>query len=108
MEEIAPAASSALKSKESSSSPILDFGFFLFNSSTLRGGGLALSEGGFQTVIDITSNGCSMAPPKRFFAFTVGLEKGNKLMTTGASATGDGASPTLEQKKAEMPPVSEP
>ena len=90
-DEIAPVASSVLKSKESPSSPIFYFGFFLFNSSTLRGDGLALSEGGFQTVIGITANGSSTAPPKRFFAFAIGLEDGDELMTTGASATGDGA-----------------
>ena len=89
MDETAPAASSALRSKESPSLPIFYSGAFLFNSSTLRGGDLTLSIGGFQTVMGITSNGCSEAPPKRLFAFTTDLEGGCELKTIGASAVGD-------------------
>ena len=89
MDETAPAASSALRSKESPSSSIFDSGAFLFNSSARRGGDLILSVGGFQTVMGITANGCSANPPKRFFAFEADLEGGCELKTIGASAAGD-------------------
>ena len=87
----APAASSALESKESLFSLIFGFDFFFFSSVALRGGDLAFSEGGFHTVIGITVNGYSMAAPKGLFAYTSGLEGGGELRTRGASARGDDA-----------------
>ena len=42
---------------------------FLFNSSALEEGGSTLYAGGFQTVIGMTSNGCSVALPEESFAF---------------------------------------
>ena len=84
-----PATSSALRSKESPSSPIFYSGAFLFNSSALRGGDLTLSVGEFQTVMGITANGCSAAPPKRLFAFATNLEGGYELKTIGALAAGN-------------------
>ena len=89
MDETALAVSSALRSKEFPSSPIFDSGSFLLNSYALRGGDLALFVGGFQTVMGITTNGCSTAPPKRLFAFVVDLEWGYELKTMGASTAGD-------------------
>ena len=83
MDETAPAASSALRSKESPSPPILDFGSFIFNSSALREGDLTLFVSGFQTVMGMTANGCSTAPPKRLFAFAADLERGYELKTIG-------------------------
>ena len=91
MDETAPVASSTLERKESLFLSTFGFGFFHFSSTGLRGDDLALYEGGFQTVIGITANGCSTAAPKRLFASTSGLEGGGELKTRGASATGDGA-----------------
>ena len=67
MDEIAPAASSALKSKESPSPSASER--FLPNFSALEGGGSALYVGGLQTVIGITSNGGSAALPEESLAF---------------------------------------
>ena len=67
MDETAPAASSALRSKESPSPPVSEP--FLFNSSALEEGGLTLYAGGFQTVMDMTFNGCLTALPEELFAF---------------------------------------
>ena len=89
MDETAPAASSALKSKESPSPLIFYSGSFPFNSSALREDDLTLFVGGFQTVRGMTANGCSTAPPKRLFAFAADLEWGCELETVGASAGGD-------------------
>ena len=88
MDKTAPAASSVLRSKESPSPPIFDFGSFPFNSSALREGDLTLFVGGFQTVRGMTSNGCPMAPPKGLFTFAADLEWGCELETIGASAGG--------------------
>ena len=89
MDETAPAASSALRSKESPSLSIFDSGSFLFNSSALLESDLTLFFGGFQTVRGMTANGCSTTPPKRLFPFAVDLEWGCELETVGASARGD-------------------
>ena len=91
MDETAPAASSALERKESLFSSTFGFGFFLFSYAALRGGDLAFSEGGFQTVIGIITNGYSTAAPKRLLASASGLEGGGGLKTMGASARGDDA-----------------
>ena len=79
MDETAPTASSALRSKESPSSPIFDSGAFLFNSSARRGGDLTLSVGGVQTVMGTTTNGCSSNPPKRFFCLQSRLRRGLRV-----------------------------
>ena len=80
---MALAASSGLESKESLIAPAFGFNFFLFGSTIPRGGDLALSEGGFHTVIGITVNGCSTAAPERPFAFTSGLEGGSEVKARG-------------------------
>ena len=67
MDETAPAASSALRSKELPSLPVLES--FLFNSSALGEGGLTLFASGFQTVMGMTANGCSTVLPEGPFAF---------------------------------------
>ena len=67
MDETAPAASSALRSKESPSSPVSEP--FLFNSSDLEEGGLTLYAGGFQTVMGMTTSSCSTTLPEEPFAF---------------------------------------
>ena len=59
MDETAPVASSALKSKESPSPSAS--GRFLLNSSALEAGGSALYTGGLQTVMGITFNRGSVA-----------------------------------------------
>ena len=89
MDETAHAASLALRSKESPSSPIFYSRAFLFNPSAFQGGDLPLSVGRFQTIMGITANSCSAAPPKRLFAFATDLEEGCELKTIGASAAGD-------------------
>ena len=99
MDEIAPAARSALKSKESPSSLIFYSEAFFFNFSARRGGDLTLSVGGFQTVMGITANGCSADPSKRFFAFAKDLEGGCELKTIGASAADDYASSGLRTEE---------
>ena len=106
MDETAPAASSALESKESLFSSTFGFGFFLFNSAALRGGDLAFPEGGFQMVIGIIANGCSTAAPKRLLASTSGLEGGgSKPWEPRLKATTP--APALGQEKSETPPISE-
>ena len=87
MDEIAPAASSGLESKESSSP--LASGRFLPKSSAVEGGGSALYVGGLQTDMGITSNGGSVTLPEESLAFTVEAEKGCELGALGTSA-GDG------------------
>ena len=84
-----PAASSALRSKESTSPPFSES--FLFNSSALEEGGLTLYAGGFQTVMGITANGCSTALPEEPFSFVADPEQGCKHKTLGTSAGGDSA-----------------
>ena len=61
IDETAPTASSALRRKESPSPP--DSELFLFNSSALEEDDLTLCAGGggVQTVMGMTSNGCSIA-----------------------------------------------
>ena len=83
---MAPAASSALESKEFLIALAFGFDFFLFCSAIPRGGDLALSEGGFHTVIGITVNTCSTAALERPFAFTSGLEGGSEVKTRGDDA----------------------
>ena len=103
MDETAPAASSALESKESLMAPAFGLDFFPFGSATPRGGDLMPSGGGFHTVIGITVNGCSTAAPERPFAFTSGLEGGSKVKTRG-----DDASSGSRAGEGETPPISEP
>ena len=91
MDEIAPTASSALRSKELPSPSVSDP--FLFNYSALEEGGLTLCAGGFQTMIGMTSNGCSTALPEESFAFAAELERGCKLKALGTSAGGDNTYP---------------
>ena len=91
MDETAPAARSALRSRESPSPPLSDLGSFLFDYSALREGNLTPLVGGFQTVMGTTTNGCPMASPKGFSASTVDLERGYELKVVGASDGGEGA-----------------
>ena len=100
---MAPAASSALESKESLIASAFGFNFFLFNSVVPRGDDLALSEGGFHTVIGRTVNGCTTSAPERPFAFTLGLGGDNKVRPRGATPA-----PALEQEKEGTPPIPEP
>ena len=83
---MAPAASSALESKESLIASAFGFDFFLFNSAVPRGGDLAISEDGFHTVIGRVVNGCATAAPKRPFAFMSGLGGDSKVKTRGDDA----------------------
>ena len=103
MDETAPAASSALESKESLIASAFVFNFFLFNSVVLREGDLALSEGGFHTVIGRTISGCATAAPERPFAFMSGLG-GDSKVKTGVTTP----APALEQEKEGTPPIPEP
>ena len=91
MDEIAPAASSALKSKESPSP--LASKCFLPNSSSLQGGGSALYVEGLQTVIGITSNRGSAALPEESLAFAAEPEQGYELGALGTSAGGSDTCP---------------
>ena len=83
---MAPAASSGLESKESLTAPAFGFNFFLDGSAIPRGGGLALSEGGFHTVIGRAVNGDATAALERPFAFTSGLGGDSKIKTKGDDA----------------------
>ena len=56
IDEIAPAASSALKRRESLFSVVVDF-VLLLGPADFPGGDLALSEGAFHTVIGTTASG---------------------------------------------------
>ena len=87
MDEIAPAASSALESKESSSPSAPRR--FLLKSSGIEGGGSVLYAGGLQTEIGITSNGGLAALPEESLAFAVEAEGGCELGTLDTSV-GDG------------------
>ena len=91
MEETAPAASSALESKESWVSSTFAFGFFLFSSAAFRGGDWTFSKGGFQTVIGITTNDYPAATFEGILAPPSGVEEIGGLKITGASAKGDEA-----------------
>ena len=84
MDEIAPAASSALESKESSSLSALER--FLPKSSAIEGGGSALYAGGLQTEMGITSNGGSAALPEESLAFAAEAKLGCELGSLGTSA----------------------
>ena len=77
MDEIAPAACSALESKESSSPSAS--GSFLLKSSAIARGGSALCAGGLQTKMSITSNGGSTALPEESLALAVETERGCEL-----------------------------
>ena len=91
MDEIAPAASSALESKESSSpsAPIRS----LPKSSGIEGGGSALYAGGLQTEIGITFNRGSAALPEESLAFAVEAERSCELGALGTSARDGNACP---------------
>ena len=91
MDETAPAASSALRSRESPSPPLYSPRSFLFDSSALRGGDLTLLVGGFQIVMGTIASDCLMASPKGISAFVVDLERGCELKVVGASDGGEGA-----------------
>ena len=91
MDETAPAASSALESKESPSPSASKR--FLPNSSALEGGGSALYVGGLQTVIGITSNGGSTAFPEESLAFAAEPERSCELGALGTSAGGSDTCP---------------
>ena len=93
MDETTPTSSSALRSKESPSPSASKP--FLFNSSALEEGGSTLYAGGFQTVIGMTSNGCSAAFPKESFAFAAEPERGCELKTLGTLAGGDNTCPGI-------------
>ena len=105
MDETAPAASSALRSKESPSPSVSEP--FFFNSSALKEDGLTLCAGGFQTVIGMTSNGCSAALPEESFAFTIEPEWGYELRALRTSAGGDNTRPGtrtwLEREEEDAP-----
>ena len=77
MDEIVPAAGSALESKEPSSP--LALGRFLPKSSAIAGGGSVLYAGGLQTEMGITSNRGSAALPEESLAFAAEVERGCKL-----------------------------
>ena len=85
--------SSALRSKESPSPSASEP--FLFNSSALEEGGSTLCAGGFQTVIGMTSNGCSAALPEESFAFAAEPKRGCELRALGTSAGGYNTCPGI-------------
>ena len=83
---MAPAASSALESKEALIASAFCFDFFFVGSAIPRGGDLALSEGGFHTVIGrAVSDGATVAL-ERPFALTTGLGEDSKVKTRGDDA----------------------
>ena len=84
MDEIAPAASSALESKESSSPSASRR--FLPKSSAIAGGGSTLYAGGLQTEMGITSNGGSVALPEESLALVAEAERGCELGALWTSA----------------------
>ena len=86
---MAPTASSTLESKEFLLASAFGFNFFLFNSVVLRGGDLALLEGGFHTVIGRTVNGYATSAPERPFAFESGLGGDNKVKSRVGNACSD-------------------
>ena len=91
MDEITPAASSALESKESPSPSAS--GHFLPKSSPVEGGGLTLYKGGLQTEMGITSNGGSVALPEESLAFAAEVERSCELGALGTSAGGGNTCP---------------
>ena len=86
MDKIAPAASSALESKESPSSSTP--GLFPLNSSALDEGGAALYAWGLQTVMGMTSNGGLTALPEESLAFAAETERGCELRALETSGEG--------------------
>ena len=74
MDEITPAASSALESKESSSPSAL--GRFLPKSFAIEEGGLELYAGGLQNEMGITSNGGLTTLPEESLALIAEAERG--------------------------------
>ena len=122
-----PAANLGLERKESLTAPAFSFDFFLVGSAIPRGGDVALSEGGFHTVIGRAASGGATAALERPFAFTSSLGGDSKVKTRGDDAcssswSGEGGdapiseprpgaatpAPVLEQEKEETPPISEP
>ena len=89
--EIAPAASSALESKESLS--LSASRRSLPKSSSNEGGGSALYARGLQTEIGITSNGGSAALPEESLAFAAEAERGCELVSLETSAIDGNACP---------------
>ena len=95
IDETAPAASSALKSKESPSPSAS--GRFPLCSSALDEGSSVLYAGELQTVIGMTSNGGSAALPEESLAFAaepeqgceLGANRGWELGSLGTSDEGD-------------------
>ena len=85
--EIAPAASSALENKESSSPSVPKRS--LPKSSSIEGGGLVPYVGGLQTKIGITYNGGLAALPEESLAFAAEAERGCELGALSTS-TRDG------------------
>ena len=84
MDEITPAASSALESKESPYPQAS--GRFLPKSSTIEGGGSAFYVGGLQTKRGVTSNGSSVALPEESLVYAVEAERSCELGALGTSA----------------------
>ena len=83
---MAPAVNLGLESKESLTAPAFCFDFFLVGSAILRGGDLALAEGGFHTVIGRAVSGGATAALERPFAFTTGLGGDSRVKTRGDDA----------------------
>ena len=83
---MAPAASLGLESKESLTATTFGFDFLLVGSAIPRGGDLALSEGGFHTVIGRAVSDSATAPLERPFAFTSSLGGDSKVKTKGDDA----------------------
>ena len=103
MDETAPATTLALESKESLTTSAFDFDFFLFSSTVTWGGDLALSGGGFHTVIGRAVNGCATTAPKELFAFMSGLGGDNE----GKPRDDDARSGSWTGEEG-MPPIPEP
>ena len=93
MDKTAPAASSALRSKESPSSPVSEP--FLYNSFELEEGGLTLWARGFQTVMGMTASSCSTALPKEPFTFATDLERDCELQALRTSVGGNNICPDV-------------
>ena len=91
MDEIAPATSSTLESKESPSPSAS--GSFLPKSSAIEGGGSTLYVERLQTEMGITFNGGSAALPKKYLAFAAEAERGCELSALGTLAGGGNTCP---------------
>ena len=83
---MAPAANLGLESKESLTALAFCFDFFLVGSAIPGEGDLALSKGGFHTVIGRGVSGGATAALERPFAFTTGLGGDSKVKTKGDDA----------------------